>query len=62
MPTGTQDRQVRMMTTARHHLCKADAITVVRIEAAAPFLAIARHLTERFAEMVRQGRAEHLAG
>jgi transposase len=49
-----------MMTTARHHLSKADAITVARIEASVPPLAVVRDLTERFAEMVRHGRAEHL--
>ena len=55
-------RIARMLTTAPHHLSKADAITIARIEAAVPTLAIARDLTERFAEMVRHGRAEHLAG
>jgi transposase len=53
-------RIARMMTTARHHLSKADAITVARIEAAVPALSAARDLTEHFAEMVRHGRAEHL--
>jgi transposase len=48
------------MTTARHHLSKADAITVARIEASVPTLVTSRDLTERFAEMVRHGRAEQL--
>jgi transposase len=54
-------RVARMMTTARHHLSKADAIAVVRIETAVPTLATARDLTERFAEMVRHGRPERLS-
>ncbi len=53
-------RIARMMTTTRHHLSKADAITVARTEAALPGLAAARDLTERFAEMVRHGHAEQL--
>ena len=53
-------RIARMMTTARHHLSKADAITVAGIEASVPALVTSRDLTERFAEMVRHGRAEQL--
>jgi len=53
-------RVARMMTTARHHLSKADAIAVFRIETAVPTLATVRDLTERFAEMVRHGRLEQL--
>jgi transposase len=53
-------RIARMMTIARHHLSKADAIMVAKIETAVPALSTARDLTERFAEMVRHGRAERL--
>lgn len=49
-----------MMTTARHHLSKADAITVAKIEVSVPTLVTSRDLTERFAEMVRHGRSEQL--
>lgn len=51
-------RIARMMTTARHHLSKPDAITVARIEAAVPGLAAARELIERFVDMIRHGRAD----
>ena len=42
-----------MMTTARDHLSKADAITVARTEAAIPGLAAARLLIDRFVRMTR---------
>lgn len=45
----------------RDHLCKADAIQVAQIEAELPGLASARRLTDRFTEMVRNGREEALA-
>lgn len=50
----------RMRTTARHHLSRADALTVARIESAVPALEPARSLAARFADMVRTGRAEQL--
>ena len=49
------------MTSARYHLSKADAVLVARIEAALPALAIARRLTDRFTEIVRDGTADALA-
>ena len=51
-------RIARMMTTARDHLSRFDAVTVARIEAAVPDLAAACALTGRFANMVRNG--EHV--
>ena len=48
-------RIVRMMTTARDRLSRSDAVTVARIEAAVPDLAAASALSERFANMVRNG-------
>ena len=50
----------RMMTTARDHLSKSDAVTVARIEAAVPDLAAACALTGRFANMVRNGEYDNL--
>ena len=49
------------MTIARDHLCKADAVMVARIEAAIPALAVARALTDRFTDMVRNARESALA-
>ena len=48
-------RIARMMTTARDHLSRSDAVTVARIEAAVPDLAAACALTGRFANMVSRG-------
>ena len=53
-------RRIAMMMTARHRLSRADALIVARIETASPALATARSLTDRFADMVRTGRAEDL--
>jgi transposase len=55
---GAQDRQDDDHGAASP--AKADAITVARIEASVPTLVTSRDLTERFAEMVRHGRAEQL--
>ena len=49
-----------MMTTARDHLSRSDAVTVARIEAAVPDLAAAYALTGRFANMVRNGEHDNL--
>ena len=54
-------RIARLMTIARDHLCKADAVMVARIEAAIPALAVARALTDRFTDMVRNARESALA-
>lgn len=45
----------RMMTTARDHLSKEEALTVATIEAAVPRLATACALIDRFQAMVRRG-------
>jgi transposase len=50
----------RMMTTARDHLSKEDALTVATIEATVPPLAAARALIDRFQTMVRRGDVEAL--
>ena len=50
----------RMMTTARDHLLREDALTVATIEAAVPRLATARALIDRFQAMVRRGDAAAL--
>ena len=55
-------RIARMMTTARDHLSKADAVTVARIEAAIPGLAASRVLIDRFVTMIRNRDAAALAG
>ncbi len=54
-------RIAQFMTSARYHLSKADAVLVARIEVALPALAIARQLTDRFTDMVRNGTANGLA-
>lgn len=54
-------RIARLMTLGRDHLSKADAVLVARIEAAVPALAVARTLTDRFTDMVRNGRDDALA-
>ncbi len=50
----------RLLTTARDHLCKADAVVVARVEAALPSLATARALTDQFTDRVRNGKEETL--
>ena len=49
-----------MMSMARDHLSRSDAVTVARIEAAVPDLAAACALTGRFANMVRNGEHDNL--
>ena len=49
-----------MMTTVRDRLSRSDAVTVARIEAAVPDLAAASALSERFANMVRNGEHDDL--
>lgn len=49
-----------LMMAARDHLSMADAILVARVEAALPALARARALTDRFTDMVRNGKQEAL--
>jgi transposase len=44
----------RLMTTARDHLSKADAVTIAAIEAGAPALLDARDLIDRFHAMIRK--------
>lgn len=55
-------RIARHLTMGRDHLSRADAVQVARIEAALPALAAARTLTDRFTDMVRNGREDVLAG
>lgn len=43
-----------MMTTARDHLSRQDAVTVAVIEAAVPHLAITHKLIDRCQTMIRQ--------
>lgn len=50
----------RLLTTARDHLSKADAILVAQVETVLPALAMARALTNRFTDMVRNGREDAL--
>lgn len=50
----------QIMTSARDHLSKTDAILVAQIEAALPTLAKARMLVQRFTDMVRNGSANAL--
>ncbi|MFV0514329.1 MAG: ISL3 family transposase [Jhaorihella sp.] len=54
-------RIARLLTMGRDHLSRADAVQVARIEAAVPALAVARALTDRFTDMVRNARGEALA-
>ena len=49
-----------MMTAARDHLSRSDVATVARTGAAVPALAAACALTERFTNMVRNGRHDDL--
>lgn len=53
-------RIAQLMTSARDHLSRADAVFVTRIEAALPALAIARLLVARFTDMVRNGISDGL--
>lgn len=53
-------RVARLLTTARDHLSRSDAVVVARIEDALPALATARALTDRFIAMVRSGSADTL--
>lgn len=45
----------------RDHLSRTDALQVAQIEAALPALAVARKLTDRFTDMVRNARGGELA-
>lgn len=54
-------RIARLLTMGRAHLSRADALQVAQIEAALPALATARAFTDRFTEMVRNGREDILA-
>jgi transposase len=50
----------RLMTTARNHLSKADAIIVAAIETGVPALAETRRLVDRFHTMIRKKTGTHL--
>jgi transposase len=50
----------RMMTTGRHQLSAADAVTVATIEAAVPALVAARDLFDRFHAMIRHRNSADL--
>lgn len=43
----------RLMTTARNHLSKSDAVTIAAIEAGVPMLVEARGLIDQFQSMIR---------
>jgi transposase len=49
-----------MLTRGRDHLSREEAVTVALIERSIPALVQARHLLDRFQEMVRHGQAEDL--
>jgi len=51
----------QLMTSARDHLSKVDAVIVAQVEAALPSLAATRLLVDRFIAMVRNGTAGDLA-
>lgn len=53
-------RIAQLMTSARNHLSKADAVLVAQVEAALPTLAVTRILVEQFIAMVRNGTAGDL--
>jgi transposase len=53
-------RIAQLMTSARDHLSKADAVVVAQVEAALPALAATRLLVDRFIAMVRNGMAGNL--
>lgn len=50
----------RLLSTSRDHLSRADAILVAQVEAVLPALATARTLTDRFTDIVRNGREDGL--
>nr|WP_235859812.1 transposase [Tranquillimonas rosea] len=54
-------RIAQLMTSARNHLSKADAVLVAQVEAALPALAATRLLVDRFVAMVRNGTSGDLA-
>lgn len=53
-------RIAQLMTSARNHLSKTDAVLVARVEAALPALAVVRRLVEQFTDRVRNGTADRL--
>ena len=53
-------RIAQLMTSARDHLSRADAVLVTRVEAALPSLASARLLVAGFTDMVRNGISDGL--
>lgn len=66
VPNGTGKspptrRIARLLTMGRDHLSRTNAVQVARIEAALPALAVARVLTDRFTDMVRNAREDALA-
>lgn len=66
LPTGvgkspSARRIARLLTTARDHLSKADAVPVAQMETVLPDLANARLLADQFTCMVRKSRADRLA-
>ncbi len=54
-------RIAQLMTSARDHLSKVDAVVVAQIEGALPALASTRLLVDRFIAMVRNGTAGDMA-
>jgi transposase len=54
-------RIARLLTTARDHLSKADAVLVAQVEAVLPALARARSLADQFTCMVRNSSVDQLA-
>ena len=54
-------RIAQLMTSARNHLSKADAVLVAQVEVALPALAATRLLVDRFVAMVRNGTSDDLA-
>ena len=50
----------RLMTMARHHLSKADTVTIAAIEESVPLLVEARDLIDRFHAMIRKRIASDL--
>jgi transposase len=54
-------RIAQLMTSARNHLSKADAVLVTQVEAALPALAATRLLVDQFVAMVRNGTSGDLA-
>ncbi|SLN71777.1 Transposase [Roseivivax jejudonensis] len=58
----SERRIAQLMTSARNHLSRADAVLVAQVEAALPALAATRLLVDRFVAMVRNGTSDDLAG